>query len=222
MKTTLIICAKNEEKTIGKVIDESKKFVYEIIAIDGHSTDKTKKVIKNKKVIYLLDRGKGKGDAIRQAAKKASGEILVFIDADGSHAVCDIPKLVNPILLNKADLVIASRILGGSDEKGSSLEQIIRSIGSYIITSIINLRFQVRLTDSQNGFRAIKKSVFDRLNLKEDIFTIEQEMVIKALKNKYLIVEIPSHEKARKFDKSKIKLSTMSWRYLWSLLSNII
>ncbi|NOZ64741.1 MAG: hypothetical protein GXO71_07475 [Caldiserica bacterium] len=75
----------------------------------------------------------------------------------------------------------------------------------------------VRITDSQNGFRAIKKEVIQKLNLKEDITTIEQEMVIKVLKKGYRIREVPSHEYARKSGKSKISLWRDSWRYVFSL-----
>lgn len=220
-KVTIIILTKNEEKTIGKIIVKSKKYSKEIIVIDGCSTDKTRKISKKLNVQVYLDGGKGKGYAIRLGAKKARGNILVFIDADGSHDVRDIPQLIKPIVTLEADLVVASRGRGGSDELHGDFNKTLRLIGSAIITLVINLRFGSNITDSQNGFRAIRKDVINKIDLNEDIFTIEQEMVMKVLKNGYKISEIASHEYERKYGKSRIRLLTMSHKYIWCLLKNI-
>jgi dolichol-phosphate mannosyltransferase len=220
-KISLIIAAKNEEKTIASVINNSWQFVEEIIVIDGHSEDSTREIAKKLEAKVFLDGGKGKGEALRIGIDKANEEIIVFIDADGSHECEDIPKIVGPIRAGQADLVIGSRGLGGSDELHGDLYKMIRLVGSSIITLVINWRFKVELTDSQNGFRAIKTEVARELNLKEDIFTIEQEMLIKTLKKGYVVSEVASHEYARKAGKSRINVRTMGWRYIWSLLKNI-
>lgn len=219
---SLVICNKNEVRTIKKLLDAAKKFVDEVIVMDGNSIDGSKELVKSLKIKIYGDNGKGKGAAIRQSIKLVKGNIIVFIDADGSHEPLDIPKLIKPISDNAADMVIASRGKGGSDELNGSIEKIIRLVGSSIITLIINLRFHAKLSDTQNGFRAIKKSAIAKLKLKENIFTIEQEMVIKALKRNFRISEIPSHEYSRKFGSSHICLSKMSMRYVWNLITNII
>ena len=222
MKISLIICAKNEEKSILTVIHSAKPYVSEIIIVDGHSTDNTVKLAKSKNVTIITDNGKGKGAGIQAGIKIATGEILVFMDADESHDAKDIPSLISPIKHYKAELVIASRGKGGSDELSGNLEKGIRMLGSLIITLIINLRFHVNLTDTQNGFRAIKKSCAINLKLSENGFPIEQEMVMKSLKKGFRILEIPSHEYARAYGKSRINLWTMSWGYIRNLLFNII
>jgi dolichol-phosphate mannosyltransferase len=222
MKTTLIICAKNEEATLASVIKKANKYVDEVLVIDGHSNDKSRQIARNLGCKVFLDNGKGKGAAVRLGIKKAKGEIIVFIDADGSHESKDIPKLIKTIRERKADLVIASRGKGGSDELHGDFEKLIRLIGSTIITLVINQRFGIKLTDSQNGFRAIKREAAQSLDLKENITTIEQEMIIKALKKGYRICEIPGHEYARKKGKSHINLLTMGPRYVWCLAKNII
>lgn len=94
-------------------------------------------------------------------------------------------------------------------------------IGSDIILIAINYRFKVRLTDSQNGFRAIRTCVARALDLKENITTIEQEMTIKCLKKGYRVCEVPSHEYARRHGESIIKLRKVWFRYIWNLLKNI-
>jgi dolichol-phosphate mannosyltransferase len=105
---------------------------------------------------------------------------------------------------------------GGSDELHGDLGKFIRMVGSDIITLGINYRFGVRLTDSQNGFRAIRKSVAESLGLREDITTVEQEMIIKTLRKGYRIFEVPSHEYARKFGDSNINVRKVWFRYVYS------
>ncbi len=222
MKTALIVCVKNEEATLASVIKKARRYVNEILVIDGHSHDKSRQIARDLGCRVFLDNGRGKGMAIRLGIKKAKGDILVFIDADGSHEPGDIPILIKPILRDQADLVLASRGRGGSDELHGDFEKMLRLVGSSIITLVINLRFRTSLTDSQNGYRAVKRNVAQKLDLKENIFTVEQEMVIKALKKGYRIVEISSHEYARKEGKSHINLLTMSWRYVWCLIKNIL
>ncbi len=218
MKVSIIIPTKNEESTIAKVIKEAKKYAWEILVVDGHSTDRTREIAKKAGARVILDEGGGKGKAIRKAVREAKGEVLLFMDADGSHEPRDIPSLLKPIEEGEADQVTASRILGGSDELSGSLEKSLRLLGTLLINFLISERFGVRITDSQNGFRAIKKEVIEKLNLQEDITTIEQEMVIKVLQGGYRIREVPSHEYARKSGKSKISLWRDSWRYVFSLL----
>lgn len=218
---SIIIPAKNEEKNIEWVLTRIKNLQrklpkYEIIVVDGHSTDKTREVAKKFGCRVIFDHGKGKGDAIRTAAKKARGEILLFIDADGSHDPKDIPKLITPIIKDKVDLAIGSRMLGGSEELYKYIDQYIRLVGSVLITVMCNYRFKTKLTDLQNGFRAIKKEVFEKLNLKENITTIEQEMVIKTLKKGYKVVEVSTHEYERRSGESHISIMRYAPRYVYS------
>jgi len=217
-RISLIIPAKNEEKNIGEIIEKSRKYANEIIVIDGHSGDATREIANEMGVKVYLDNGRGKGDAIRVGIEKSQKEILVFIDADGSHDPDDIPKMVYPIFHGEADHVSTSRMRGGSDELHGDFFKFIRLIGSEIITIGINSRFGVKLTDSQNGMRAIKKNVAMALGLKEDITTIEQEMIIKTLRKGYRLIEIPAHEYARKHGYSNIQVRKVWFRYVFSWL----
>ena len=123
--------------------------------------------------------------------------VTVFVDADGSHDLCDIPRLIEPIRQGEADHVTASRLLGGSSELHGGFDEFFRLPGSSFITACINWRFGVRLSDSQNGFRAIRTCVLRELALRENHTTIEQEMIMRTLRLGYRIAEVPSHESAR-------------------------
>src|SRR6185369_1762849 len=218
---TIVIPTLNEEETIAYIIERCKPYGDEILVVDGHSADRTAAIARSLNVKVISDNGKGKGAAIRQAITVATGDIVVFVDADGSHDPQDIPRLIEPIVSGEADHVTGSRILGGSSELFGGFDEFMRLAGSSFITECINWRFKTKLSDSQNGFRAIKREVALKLGLKENITTIEQEMVIRTLKCGYRMAEVPSHEQKRFVGPSKIKLGKVWFRYGYSLLKNL-
>ena len=218
LKITAVIPAMNEEKTIGEIIKKCRSSVDEIIVVDGHSTDKTREIAENLDAKIILDHKKGKGEAMRSSIPHISGDITVFLDADGSHDPNDIAQIIKPILKDEADHVTGSRLTGGSSELHGGFDECFRLMGSSFITACINWRYKVRLSDSQNGFRAIKTPVLKELDLKENKTTIEQEMIIKTLKKGYRIAEVPTHEYKRKYGDSHIKLWKHSLRYIYSLI----
>jgi len=217
-----VIPAKDEEGIVGSIVDACRPHGDEILVVDGHSRDRTREIAVEHGARVIEDNGRGKGDALRVAIAAATTEIVVFIDADGSHEPADIPKLVEPIRAGRADLVIASRGKGGSDELHGTLEQLIRYIGSQLIMLAINYRWNVRLTDSQNGFRAIRTDVARSLGLTSNTTTIEQEMLMKALKRGYRVTEIASHEYERRWGVSKVVVWKLWHTYLWSVFRNLI
>jgi dolichol-phosphate mannosyltransferase len=218
MKISVVIPTRNEEGMIKEIIDGCRPYADELMVVDGHSTDKTREIAEAAGVKVILDNGKGKGAALRYAATVVTGDIIVFIDADGSHDPRDIPKLVEPILKGEADHVSGSRLIGGSSELHGGFDECFRLMGSSFITACINWRFKVVLSESQNGFRAIKTDVINQLGLEENITTIEQEMIMKTLKKGFRMAEVPTHEHKRKMGYSKISLKKVWFRYVYSLV----
>ncbi len=221
-QVTVVIPAKNEEGLIQEIIDVVRPYADEVLVVDGHSTDRTRELAIARGAHVIQDGGRGKGEAIRLALRAATTGIVVFIDADGSHEPSDIPKLVGPIKAGQADLVIGSRGKGGSDELHGTFPQFVRWVGSQIIMLTINWRWNVQLTDSQNGFRAIRVDVGNKLGLTSNLTTIEQEMLMKALKGGYRVEEIASHEYERRWGQSKISVWKLWVPYVWSWLRNLI
>jgi glycosyltransferase involved in cell wall biosynthesis len=217
---TVVIPTRNEEGLIGEIVDSVRPHG-DVLVVDGHSTDRTREIAQQHGARVALDGGRGKGQAIRQALRETTTDIVVFIDADGSHDPNDIPRLVAPIAEGRADLVIASRGKGGSDELHGTFGQFIRYVGSQLIMLAINYRWGVRLSDSQNGFRAIRREVGLKLNLTSNLTTIEQEMLMRALKLGYRVDEVGSHEYERKWGTSKVVVWKLWWAYLWSFWRNI-
>lgn len=219
-KISVVIPAKNESATIREIVIGAKPFVDEVLVVDGHSTDFTREVAENAGARVILDNRKGKGDGIRVGIREVSGDIIVFMDADGSHDPNDIPKLVHPILEGKADLVIGSRMTGGSDELHGDISRFIRMTGSHLLLLMINYRWDIRLTDCQNGYRAIRTDVARKINLQENLHTIEEEMVMKCLKHKYIVTEVPSHEYERKHGSSTLNLIGTWYKFVWCILKH--
>ena len=215
---TVAIPTLNEEATLADIIEGCKRYSDDVLVIDGHSDDSTVKVARSLGVRVIFDHGKGKGEAIRTAIPHLQRKIVVFVDADGSHDPDDIPRLVQPILDGSADHVSGSRLLGGSSELHGGFDECFRLMGSSFITACINHRFRVRLSESQNGFRAIRTDVLRALGLRENITTIEQEMIIKTLKKGYRMGEVPTHEQKRKAGYSKISVKKVAFRYVWSMV----
>lgn len=217
-RISVIVPTRNEEANLRPVLELAAAYADELLVVDGHSTDATREIAAAMGARVILDDGRGKGAAIRRGIQESTGDILVFIDGDGSHDPRDIPALVAPILAGEADHVSGSRMLGGSDELHATFSQFIRLFGSQVITLSVNYTQNVRLTDCQNGFRAIRREVALALDLRENITTIEQEMVIKTVRSGYRIVEVPTHEYVRANGESRFRVRDVWWRYILSWL----
>lgn len=221
MKVSVVIPAKDEGEGIKQILEEVTPYADEVIVVDGHSKDNTKEIAVRQGAKVIMDNRKGKGDAYRVGINAAVGDIIVFIDADGSHEPKDIPKLTEPIIQGKADLVVASRMLGGSDEFHGTFFNYVRMVGGGLITLIINLRFGTSLTDCLNGFRAIKKEVALALNISANQFDIEHEMIMKCLKRGYKVCEVQSHEYERKWGSSKLPTFSRAHLFFFRLLKEL-
>jgi len=224
-----VVTAKDEELSIGRVLEGILKTIsriaglesYELLLFDGYSEDNTVEVAEKIGIDIFKIHG-GKGDSIREAVKMARGEYILFMDADGSHMPEDIPRLLKAIKDQAADLVILSRFLGESEELGlGSGDSLLRWLGNKLSSLIVSLRWGVNLTDIQNGYRIIKKDVALELNLQERGFAIEQEIVMRCLKEKKKVIEIPGIEKRRMYGLSKICKRREFWYFLRSLLINL-
>lgn len=218
-KITVIVPTRNEAANLLPVLAGVHPFADELLVVDGHSTDGTRDIAAACGARVILDDGRGKGAAIRRGIQEATGDILVFVDADGSHDPADVPALVEPIIAGRADHVSGSRMLGGSDELHATIQQFVRLFGSQVITLTINYTLGVRLTDCQNGFRAIRRDVAAALDLCEDITTIEQEMIIKSVRSGYRMAEVATHEYVRANGESNFRVQDVWLRYLRSLVT---
>jgi dolichol-phosphate mannosyltransferase len=222
LRAAVVVCARNERATIGAVVSDAAAYAHEVLVLDGRSTDGTPEAAVRAGAKVHQDPGLGKGSAVRLALELTSTDIVVFIDADGSHDPGEIPNLVRPIIRGEADLCVGSRFAGGSDELSVNLPQLVRTIGNISMNIAINARWGLRLTDTLNGFRAVRRQAARSAGLRENRHTIEQEMVMKMLRHGYRVINVPTHEYARLHGGSHINI-WLEWpMFVWCVTRNII
>jgi glycosyltransferase involved in cell wall biosynthesis len=219
---SIVIPAKEEEGSIGKVVTAANLYSNDVIVV-LHSQDlKTLNAISNKATRIVYCDLPGKGVAMRAGVAAAKHRVIVFLDADGSHNPSDIPNLVAPILDGEAEHVAGSRMLGGSSELFYTFSEFIRLVGNHAITLVLNYKYKVRLTDSQNGYRAMLKETFEKLNPLAKHSTIEQELTTKSLELGVRFMEIPTHEYARRTGISKISTWKDGKKHVLFLIKTIV
>jgi glycosyltransferase involved in cell wall biosynthesis len=205
---SVVIPAYNEEKSIGLVIEQTTQVLdslgvpYEIIVVDDGSTDNTARIASTyKTTVISYPQNIGKGHALRKGFQQAQGEIIVMIDSDGTHRPKEITALVTP-LFNGTDIVAGSRFLGSI--AGSTTR--INRVGNFLLNTTIASLTGTRITDSQTGFRALKREAINKMHLTSTGFEIESEITVKGLKNGFKCQEIPITCERRLYNISRVKI----------------
>jgi glycosyltransferase involved in cell wall biosynthesis len=202
----VVIPALNEESNLKVLLDQLDSLgFFDIVVIDGNSTDDTLKVAKDNGAHVLLQTGKGKGDAIRQVFDSVNldFDMLVMLDADGSMDPREIPYFMKTMEDSGADIVKGSRFLDGAYTHDMSP---LRMFGNSIFNGLVNLLYSTNYTDLCYGFLAFnKKSVrlFSKA-IESQGFEVEAEILVKAKKFGLNVVEVPSVEFERNYGESNL------------------
>ena len=207
---SIIIPTLNEEEGIAKVIcsiPEKIKRQSEVIVVDA-STDNTP-IIAERLGAKVIKERKGKGRQMRRGVKESTGEILIFLDGDGTDPPQYIPKLIKK--LETANLVLGCRSMKNfkSDDKMMRIFFKLYSLYMWPIFGLINFK----VSDPLAGFRAIRRKDWDKLDLKSDYFEIETEMDIKVIKKGFVIKEvaIPNLKRGGGLKNSKLISNPKMW-----------
>lgn len=199
VRCVVVIPAFNEEKAIGKVIQEiPKDRVHEIVVVNNGSTDNTEMVARAAGATVLTESLPGYGRACLKGISyvkqlKLPPDIIVFMDGDHSDYPEELEKLIEPIINGQADLVIGSRALG-EKEKGAMTPQQI--FGNWLATRLLRLFYRVTFTDL-GPFRAIRLDQLLELNMHDTTYGWTVEMQLKAAKQKLKCVEVPVRYRKR-------------------------
>ncbi|NJF24592.1 glycosyltransferase family 2 protein [Thermococcus sp. Bubb.Bath] len=190
MRISVVIPAYNEEKRLPKVLQRIPAFVDKVTVVDDGSSDGTYSSAfsfseKDPRVeAFRLEKNCGKGCAMREGVKHATGDVVVFMDADGQHLPEEIEKLVRPIVEGKADLVIGARKV---EVQGKRPLQ--RRLSNLITTRLIRWKLGTYVYDTQSGFRAYRWEFLPEIE--SDRYEVETETLLKAAKMGARISEVP-------------------------------
>jgi len=208
MNLIVMLPANNEEETIGEVIKTIPRKIegiddVKILVMNDGSTDGTVEAAENAGADLVVTSKERRGLAQTfksglYTALEMNADIIVNIDADNQYDAGDIPKLIQPIMRNEADIVFGSRF-GGHIEYMPPKNK----IGNRIATSITNLLSGLHISDAQTGYRAFSREAALRLSILSK-YTYTQETIIQAAQKKLKIVEIPIIFRRRTHGKSRL------------------
>ena len=190
-KIAIGLPAFNEEKNIASIITQLKKKYKLIIVCDDGSSDLTAAISEEMgAVVVKHKKNLGYGGAIRSLflkAKELDCDILVTFDSDGQHKISDIENVIKPIQNKEANIVIGSRFLGNVEGTLPTY----RKLGIKAITNLVNSNTGNKITDSQSGFRGYDKTTLEKIIPSDSGMGVSTEILIKANKHNFKIIEIP-------------------------------
>jgi len=194
MLVSVIIPCFNEKSTIEEIIYKVQKINFplkEIIIIDDCSTDGTREILKkiNNPIIKIFfhTKNKGKGAALRTGFSKITGDICIIQDADLEYDPSEYPKLIKPILENKADVVFGSRFQGGLPHR---VVYFWHRVGNGFLTLLSNIFTDLNLSDMETCYKVFTKDVIKSLKINENRFGFEPEITAKIAKEKVRVYEV--------------------------------
>lgn len=188
----VVIPAYNEALVLGSVLLKVCQYANTVIVVDDGSGDDTSEVAKLAGVeIITLEKNGGKAKAIMigfARAKEAKPKVTIMLDADGQHDPDEIPKLADPVLSGKADLVVGSRYLTADD---SAEIPAYRKLGQKVLNEATNLSSGIKCSDSQSGYRALSRKALENLDFCSEGYDIESDMLTHFAARGLKITEVP-------------------------------
>jgi glycosyltransferase involved in cell wall biosynthesis len=191
---SIVLPCLNEAETVGTCVQKALKaladlkIIGEVLVVDNGSTDRSAEIARQAGAQILFEPSRGYGRALRRGLEEAAGQCIVIADADDSYDLSAIGPFIDA-LNNGADLVMGSRRLG-KIEKGA-MPWLNRRLGNPVLSGLMNLMFDSKVSDVHCGMRAVTKDAFLRMNVSSEGMEFASEMVVKAARSNMHIVDLP-------------------------------
>lgn len=209
---SVVIPALNEAANLPHVLTRIPSLVDEVLLIDGHSEDDTIAVARaiRPDIRVLLQRSRGKGNALACGFAAATGEIVVMLDADGSTDPAEIPHFVDSLLAG-SDFAKGSRFIGGGDSADLTP---FRAAGNRLLGMAVNLLFRTRYTDLCYGYNAFWRDCLPHMRVTSSGFEVETLIHVRVARAGLTVTEVPSIEHERIHGESKLNAVRDGFRAL--------
>lgn len=222
IEISVILPCQNEEQGLPYCLNQIKDVVKkhnlsaEIIVSDS-SSDSSPEIAKKEKIVLLKHNQNGYGRAYLEAFKIAKGKYIFMADADATYDFNEIPNFVN-WLKKGFDFVIGNRF--GRKIQDGAMSFSNKYIGNPVLSFMIRLFFDAKISDSQCGMRAIKRKSLEKLCLTTTGMELASEIIVKAVKNNLAIKEVPINYYRRK-GQSKLRPIADGWRHIKFMFSSV-
>ncbi len=236
VKLSIIFPVYNERNTVAKILDQVLAFSMdgiekEIIIVEGNSTDGTREIIRGYEgrpgvTIVYEDEPRGKGAAVHTGIRRVTGDIILIQDGDLEYRVEDYPKVLQPFLDGKAEIVFGSRSLDKATRwqyrQFGGLERFYGffvNLGGVLFTTLFNVLYGTSLSDGATMFKVFKAPLLKNLTLKAEGFDFDWEIQAKLAKQGCKFYETPVAYKARsRAEGKKIVFWRDGLRVLWAII----
>ncbi len=207
-KVSIVIPVYNEAKTVRSILShvlqaDTLGLEKEVIVVDDASTDGTRDILRTihdpQVRVILKEKNEGKGAALRTGFHQVTGDIVIIQDADLEYDPADYPKLLEPILKNKADVVYGSRFLGFPRR----VLYFWHTVANRILTLISNIFTNLNLTDMETCYKFFRSEILKEVEFRSNRFGFEPEFTVKIAERRYRVYEVPIAYYGRSYDEGK-------------------